>query len=536
LNSADVLHLNNLTSPSEILKPGRDVLVPVNCSCSGQFFQANFTYTVLENTSFSEVACEDFEGLLKSLTLKEVNPSQENELIKVGSLLHVPLRCACLDNFTRSNGVNYLVTYPIIEGDQPGTLVEKFGISLEDFWAVNPFQSMQTIFPKTTVLVPLKSAPVIDFSTPYSPPPTHVFVPTIPKKRTPKRLHIAGSVAGFSLLLAALVACGLYIMALKKWKREKFQSLTSRSSPRSGQTGRSSTNSCLSPDLLVGIKYSLFICSVEDLRRATREFSEERKIAGEVYKGLINNVEVMIKKTRFEDTRQVIDLHSKINHINIVNLQGVCYGENHDFPDCYLVFEFPSNGTLRHCLSNPSTTLGWHRRTQIAFDIEAGLHYLHYCTFLTHPCMSLSSRNVFVNANWRAKIAKIGASSPTVEPLKGNDDNEKNRGWVAPEHFVHGSGSEKEDIFAFGVVLLELISAREDIEGKLFRESIKFLGEDSEGGCFEQLRSLVDPSLKDDYSLAEVLCLAVLAKACVEDDPLHRPSMDDIMKVLARMA
>lgn len=302
-NSADVLGLNNLTSPSEILKPGREVLVPINCSCSGQFFQANVTHTILKNKTFSEVTCDEFEGLLKSVTLKEENPSQGNDqLIKVGSLLHVPLRCACVDNFTARNGLNYLVTYPIIEGDRPDKLIAKFGISPEDFLAVNHLESKPTVFPKTTVLIPLKSAPVIDFSTPDSPPPTHVFLPTNPTKKTPKRqkfskLYIAGSVAGFSLFLVA--ACGLYILALRKWKREKFQSFATKSS----------TNSCLSPDLLVGIKYSLFICSVEELRKATKDFSEERKIADEVYKGLINNVEVMIKKTRFEDTRQVIDLH-----------------------------------------------------------------------------------------------------------------------------------------------------------------------------------------------------------------------------------
>ena len=61
--------------------------------------------------------------------------------------------------------------------------------------------------------------------------------------------------------------------------------------------------------------------------KATRDFSEENKIGGEVYKGLINNVEVMIQPTRFENTRWAIDLHSKINHINIVNLHGACYGK-----------------------------------------------------------------------------------------------------------------------------------------------------------------------------------------------------------------
>lgn len=112
LSSTDVLALNNLTSPSEKLKPGREVVVPINCSCSGQFFQANFSYKVQESTTFSQIACEDFEGLVKSLTLQEMNKPPQ-----AGSQLHVPLRCACPDNFSLRNGVNYLVTYPIIEGD-----------------------------------------------------------------------------------------------------------------------------------------------------------------------------------------------------------------------------------------------------------------------------------------------------------------------------------------------------------------------------------------------------------------------------------
>lgn len=50
--------------------------------------------------------------------------------------------------------------------------------------------------------------------------------------------------------------------------------------------------------------------STEDLKKTTNDFGEESKIGGdEIYKGLINNVEVMIQQTRFENTRQVIDLH-----------------------------------------------------------------------------------------------------------------------------------------------------------------------------------------------------------------------------------
>ncbi|GKV53513.1 hypothetical protein SLEP1_g60034 [Rubroshorea leprosula] len=132
------------------------------------------------------------------------------------------------------------------------------------------------------------------------------------------------------------------------------------------------------------------------------------------------------------------------------------------------------------------------------------------------------------------KACNIG-SNPCGSSSKGNDNIVTADRWVAPEYLVHGSASEKVDAFAFGVVLIELISGREDTDGRQFRDSIGFLGGGaSEGGCFEQLRIFMDPSL-EDYSLAEALCLAVLARACVEDDPLHRPSTDDILKVLGRM-
>lgn len=319
-------------------------------------FQANFSYKVPENTTFSDIACGVFEGLLKYLTLKEANPSHGDET-NAGSELHVSVRCACLDNFTRSKGVKYLVTYPLIEGDQLETLSMKFGISFEDLCAVNNLKLDPTIYPESTVLVPLSSAvPAIRFNIQDSPPPT-VFLPTIPREKTSKTskfrdIYIAGSVAGVFLVVVALVACGLYVQAFNKSKGKNFQSFTAESTPiswspvrssgRTGQTSTNSPNSCLSPDLLVGIKYSLFMYSMGELRKATRDFSEESKIGDQVFKGLINNVEVMIKQTRFEDTRRIINLYSKINHINIVNLHGIYYGVS-DFSCSYLVVEFPRN-------------------------------------------------------------------------------------------------------------------------------------------------------------------------------------------------
>ncbi|KAJ0083925.1 hypothetical protein Patl1_30650 [Pistacia atlantica] len=192
---------------------------------------------------------------------------------------------------------------------------------------------------------------------------------------------------------------------------------------------------------------------MEDLKRATKNFGEDNKIGDQSFKGMIDDVEVMIKQMRFEDTRQ------------------------------------------------------------IAFDIATGLHYLHHCIFPTYAHMIVNTRNIFITSTWRAKLASI-ETNHAAGSSKGNDISASVKGWIAPEYLLTVSVSEKVDFFAFGVVLLELISGRKDMDGKLFKACIGFLGGGgSEGGCFEQLRSFMDSCFKEDYPLAEALCLAVLAEA-----------------------
>ncbi|XP_057456113.1 lysM domain receptor-like kinase 4 [Lotus japonicus] len=527
MSSRQVLHINNLTSSSEILKQGKEVLIPVDCTCSGEFYQASLSYKVPEITTFSEISCGVFEALLKQLTMAEENLSQ-GESPEVGSELQVPLRCACPGNFSSGKKVKYLVTYPVILGDDLDQLTQKFGISPEGFLEQNHLNSLSTLYPQTVVLVPIDDDPIRIFEIPDSPSPPPGFLPTNPvklhKSLESSHLYIAGSVLGL-VFFTTLLASGLYMKRVKKSDSVHSFNTTNTlwSSPM-----RTSPAWCLSPDLLLGIKYCLVNYHIKELEKATKSFSEENKIGDFVYEGLINNIEVMIKRMRFEDTSQVIDLHSKINHINIVNLLGVCYGEG-NASWSYLVYELPKNGCLREIISDPLNPLNWYRRTQIAFDIATCLYYLHYCSFPSIAHMNVSTRNIFITANWRGKLADVGGST------KRNDSTEIPKGLVEPGNLLKGTVSQKVDIFAFGVVLLELISGKDNFDGKMIKECFGLLlGEASEGGCFEGLRSIMDPNLKD-YSLPEALCLSFLAKDCVADDPLHRPTMDDIMKVLVKM-
>ena len=88
--------------------------------------------------------------------------------------------------------------------------------------------------------------------------------------------------------------------------------------------------------------------------------------------------------------------------------------------------------------------------------------------------------------------------------------------------------------FCLSLVLFELLSAKEVRDRSILRERWCFLyGLGGVTDCFDELRGFLDPNLKD-YPIEEALCMTVLAKGCNEEDSMNHPSMNDILKILAR--
>ncbi|MBA0576465.1 hypothetical protein Golob_024972, partial [Gossypium lobatum] len=106
----------------------------------------------------------------------------------------------------------------------------------------------------------------------------------------------------------------------------------------------------------------------------------------------------------------------------------------------------------------------------------------------------------------------------------------------------YGDVSPKIDVFAFGVVLYELISAKEAIvkANSSLAES-KGLVALFEDGLDEPdpkagLCKLIDPTLGDNYPLDSVFKMAQLAKACTQENPQRRPSMRSIVVALMTLS
>ncbi|OVA20826.1 Protein kinase domain [Macleaya cordata] len=541
-SQTQLLTLNNLTESTSNDLLGREIIIPINCSCSGRFSQAVFTYNSSGSDTFSTIACEVYEGLLKLQSLVEQNPGSNSENSQSFEVA-VPVRCACPDRSDTSNGVQYLVTYPVAEAENKSWIGSKFGVSEETICAANNLELMATIYTNTTLLIPMNQTPVLnlEFASSVDPAPSPVSV--IPLEKV---LHTSSKNRNFYILgvgvltttLLLLVALGVFLSIRKEWMFWSFQPWSSRSSELSS----------FSQDFLDGmskVKHSLLSFSLDDLRIATGNFCEDSVIGSSIYRGRIGDSIVAIEQMGSEEeAHRVIDILTKINHLNIVKLEGFCPETR-----AYIVFEFAANGCLRDCLSNVKVAkeLTWSKRMQILSDVAVGLHYMHHYTSPSYVHSNINSKNVLITMDWRAKISGFKLAKPITWNEEKNEKNKWNEsvimgrmGYLAPEYLYYGSVSSKVDVYAFGVVLLELISAKEALmDGCMLKDSVEFLVNadlEATSGCVEKLKGFMDPALEEGkYPLRDALCLALLAKGCLEEDPHHRPTMNDVLKAISRI-
>ncbi|XP_022871949.1 lysM domain receptor-like kinase 4 [Olea europaea var. sylvestris] len=504
------------TDPNNI-QHGQEIIVPVNCSCPDRFSEAFFLYNASIGESLSAIACEVYEGLVKAQSLIEENQESRGDKQNF-YLLRVPVKCACVDTSDARNGTNFLVTYPIIRNDSIDKIAHKFGVPQEMISDANRLGHFDTVFPLTTLLIPTKDVPILNYDVMSSPPdPNPSPRPEVPLNNNIPRAKLKNlkAILGVVIFGAVLIfiVSGILILARKKFDRRRFDTSSS-------QTSKSSD---LSPEFLHDMskfKLTLTCYRMEELRVATEDFDESLAIGSAVYKGRIGDIDVAIEKIdSAAEGNHVISILTKINHINVVKLEGCCIESSQ-----YLVYEFVNNGSLRDCLSNLTMAklLTWDRRIQIAFDIAVGIHYMHYCTRPNYVHHNISSKSILITENWRAKISgfRRARSRSCIEEMRGTSKNDTT-----------------VDVYAFGMILLEVLSGKQvTTNGMSFKDFLEILaGKELQESSksLEKLKTFMDPVMEKYYSLEGAVFLACLAKACLQEDPLERPSMNDVLKVLS---
>ncbi|CAI9752799.1 unnamed protein product [Fraxinus pennsylvanica] len=510
ISRSDIVAANSLASENVELVPDQLLLIPITCTCNGSNYFSNATYKIKKDDTFYSVSIKLFQNLTNYQVAMDMNPTLKANDLTIGEQAVFPLLCNCPGNSYSDKGITYLVTYVWQPVDDLRSVSNMFKASETDIAEENNNRNFTAAI-CLPVLIPVNSSPVLQQRFPPS---------AIGKKSKHYWLLIAilSTVVALLIILSGVLA---YIHLLYKKKRALDRNSSSLETSDLIPTKKVSKveifeQKASQDKLLPGVSGylgKLIMYELQVIMKATMNLNERYRIGGSVYKATINDQVFAVKKTR--DATEELQILQKVNHANLVKLMGVSSDNDGNF---FIVYEFAENGSLEKWLSPKSlSTLGtgeyltWIQRLFIALDVANGIQYMHEHAQPSVVHKDIRTSNILLDSTFKAKISNFSTARHATSSIM-----------------------LKIDVFAFGVVLLELLSGKKVMEARdngevvmLWKEIKGILKDDDHRD--ERLKRWMDPNLKNMYPIEGALSLATLATACTSDKSSARPGMTEIV-------
>lgn len=372
----------------------------------------------------------------------------------------------------------------------------------------------------------------------------------------------AAVMAGVISLIVTL-AGGVFLALV--WYRRKKQKVGNTSDPSDSQLSTDQAKEFYrrSPSPLVSLEYSNawdpladgrnglgfsfsqeyltnYWFNMEDVESATQYFSElnllGRSKFSSVYKGVLRDGSLVAVKSinvtscKSEEAEFLKGLHLlfSLRHENLVKLKGFCCSRGRG--ECFLIYDFVPNGNLSQYLDvedGRNQVLDWSKRVSIISGIAKGIGYLH-SDGENKPAMihqNISVEKVLINQQFNALISDSGLPKLLADDIVFSTlKTSAAMGYLAPEYITTGRFTEKSDVYAFGVIVLQVIA------GKLQLNTLMRLAAES---C--RYEEFVDTNLKGQFSEPEAAALAKLGLVCTHELPDQRPTMETVIQELSNL-
>ncbi|KAK1627609.1 hypothetical protein QYE76_001924 [Lolium multiflorum] len=309
----------------------------------------------------------------------------------------------------------------------------------------------------------------------------------------------------------------------------------------------------------------------EELEKATEKFNEEQSQSQRwtggyapgtvVYKGLLSTkdgwseaMDVAVKSYNFGRLDEEfhyfgneIKTNNLLRHQNIVPIIGWCYKyvPRGTWTSLYQVFKYEhlSNGSLEQHLFRRDAheerpALSWRARYGIVTDVALALHYMHHehSSLVLHR--DIKPTNVMLDAFFRARLSEFGMAR-VVEPNRSSFADGAvagTRGYIAPEYSAGREATRRTDVFAFGTLMLEVVTGRhallnDDPACPLLSDWVwRLHGRSTLLGAVEQSLGIAE---FDEYEARRLLLLGM---ACSSPNPCARPTMPQVLQILSKSA
>ncbi|XP_074307777.1 putative receptor-like protein kinase At2g42960 isoform X2 [Silene latifolia] len=283
--------------------------------------------------------------------------------------------------------------------------------------------------------------------------------------------------------------------------------------------------------------------TLRDLEMATARFSPNNIIGeggyGVVYKGLlVNGTEVAVKRLvnnlgqAEKEFRVEVDAIGHVRHKNLVRLLGYCIEGVHRM----LVYEYVNNGNLEQWLHGAMRhhgTLMWEARMKVVLGTAKALAYLHESIEPKVVHRDIKSSNILIDTDFNAKLSDFGLA----KLLDSGESHLNTRvmgtfGYVAPEYANSGLLNEKSDIYSFGVLLLEAITARDPVDYARPANEVNLVEWLKVMVGTRRAEEVIDPNLDVKPSTRALKRVLLVALRCIDPDPEKRPKMSQVVRML----
>ncbi|XP_022966270.1 probable serine/threonine-protein kinase PBL1 [Cucurbita maxima] len=224
---------------------------------------------------------------------------------------------------------------------------------------------------------------------------------------------------------------------------------------------------------------------------------------------------------------------ASLQHPNICKLLG--FHTHEGSGQRMLVYERLFHGSLDRLLYGRSDgpPIDWITRMKIALCAAQGLTFLHEEGPFQAMYKEFSTANIQIDKDFSAKLSGYGCVGQIPTPETEISNNSVAAAYLSMETLERGLLTPKSNVWSFGIVLLELLTGRRNLdshypkeERNLVKWTKPFLTDDG------RLSLIMDPQLKGRFPTKAARTVADIAQKCLQKDPSERPTMRHVVEQL----